>query len=84
MSEPEFTTLYISHDVYPCEDCECQQPDHDCRCLTCCGVSNLLRLRLNAEYGNDLSRLDVGYPDDDPLELARREARYARESADYE
>ena len=78
--EPSITTIYINASVYPCDDCDCQQPNHDCVCWLCCGVSNLIRARINADSGSELARLDVGYPDDSPVDLAMREARAARES----
>ena len=59
------TTIRIPAHVYPCDLCDCQQPDHDCHCWSCCGTSNLIRAAVNAAAGDDLARLDVGYPDDE-------------------
>ena len=75
------TTIYIDAGVYPCDECDYQQPDHDCHCWSCCGPANLIRAGVNNATGDELARLDVGYPDDDALELARREARAARRAS---
>lgn len=52
--------------VYPCDaaGCDCQQPDHHCECWDCCGVFNILRAQIDAATGQELARLEVGYPEE--------------------
>ena len=58
------TTIRIPPDAYPCEECDCQQPNHDCHCWSCCGYANILRAKADARDGVAMARLDIGYDAD--------------------